>query len=336
MIGVDLGGTNVRAQALYEDGSEAGQRFENPSWAQTGTERILDAVSLTIRQAISSSEGLVHAVGLAIPGHVDDDSGLVKWAPNFGETIDGVFHYWENVPFKTDLEARIGLPIVMGNDANAAALGEYKFGSGRNQANCLVMLTLGTGIGGGVVLGRRSVMGKSQGPLLLVGGNQGGVELGHTIVMHRGVDSTAGAYGSIEAYCQRDAIIRRCCHRLRRGRVSLINDLVEGDWSHITPKTISDAAEKGDELAIEVWREFGEWLGAGIGSLINVFAPDVFALGGQISKASEWFLPYALTEARNVAIPSLFVDAKIVLAEKIEDAGLLGGAALALEAHPGL
>jgi glucokinase len=106
---------------------------------------------------------------------------------------------------------------------------------------------------------------------------------------------------------------------------------VEGDWSRISPKLISQAAEAGDELCLEVWEEVGQYLGLGIGTIINVFAPDVFALGGQIAKAGRPLLEAAVRSARNVAIPYLFKDCQITLAEQIDDAGMLGGAALALE-----
>ncbi|MBA4292713.1 hypothetical protein C0431_07040 [bacterium] len=331
VIGVDLGGTNVRAQAVTEDGNYAGDRYENPSHAQSGIEPVIEAVALTIRQAANSAGQEVQAVGLAVPGHVDDRTGLVKWAPNFGQTVDGVFRYWKDVPLKRPLEERTAQKIVMGNDANVAALGEYKFGTGKNSAKCLLMLTLGTGIGGGVVFAPEAMFGNATGPLLMLGGNLGGGELGHIIVQKDGLDSTGGAYGSLEAYCQRDAIIRRAQHRLNRGRKSIISELVEGDWSKITPATISDAAEKGDELAREIWREFGAFMGIGAGSLINVFAPDILAIGGQVSKAGEWFLPSMIHEARNVAAPTIFQDCEIKLAEQVENAGILGGAALALE-----
>lgn len=331
VIGVDLGGTNVRAQAIEEDGTPIGERFQNPSNAQSGIEPVIQAVALTIGQVASSVNGEVSAVGLAVPGHIDDRSGLVKWAPNFGQEIDGVFRYWVDVPLKRPLEDRTGLKITMGNDANAAALGEYKFGVGRNSAKCLVMLTLGTGIGGGVVMAPESVFGQASSPLLLLGGNLGGAELGHTILSMNGLDSSGGAYGSLEAYCQRDAIIRRAQHRLNRGRKSLINDLVEGDWSKVTPAIIDDAADKGDDLAIEVWREFGQFLGMGAGSMINIFAPDILAIGGQISKAHKWFLPHMIAEARNIAAPTIFRDCEIMIAEHSEDAGILGGAAMAIE-----
>ncbi|MGV3615812.1 MAG: ROK family protein [Fimbriimonas sp.] len=332
VIGVDLGGTNVRAGAFYEDGSEAGPSYSNPSHAQDGTEAILDALAYTILQAARTSETPPQAVGLAIPGHIDDQAGVVRWAPNFGEEVDGVFHYWEGVEIKAPLVKRTGIKMVMGNDANLAALGEYRFGTGRNSAKCLVMLTLGTGIGGGVVMASQSLQGQARGPLVLVGGNMGGAELGHTVINHNGPDCNSGEYGSIESYCGRDAIIQRGQNRLRRGRTSLLMEMLGGDIAKLTPRHLAEAAAKGDEVSLEVWAEVGTMLGVGIGNMINVFAPDIVAIGGQIAKAGVPLLGPAIREARNVAIPSLWVDAKVVIAEQIEDAGMLGGAALALEA----
>jgi glucokinase len=331
VIGVDLGGTNVRAGAFFEDGTPAGPDFSNPSRAQEGTEAIMDATAHTIHQAVRAASGTPEGVGLAIPGHVDNERGMVRWAPNFGQSVNGVFEMWTDVPIREPLSRRVNLPIVLDNDANMAALGEYKFGSGKGTASCLVMLTVGTGIGGGIVLSPKSIIGDARGPLVLVGGNKGGAELGHIIIAHGGLDCNAGSYGALEAYCQRDSIIRRAQHRLRRGRTSVISELVDGDLAKITPQIISVAADQGDVVAIEVYREVGEMLGVGIGNFINVFAPDIFAIGGQIAKAGKWLLDPAIATAQNVAIGSLFADCKIGIAEQIEDAGMLGGAALAFE-----
>jgi glucokinase len=331
VVGVDLGGTNVRAGAFYQDGLEAGQSYSNPSLAQKGTEAIIDAMARTIIAAVDASQEKPSAVGLAIPGHIDDDRGMVVWAPNFGESINGVFHYWTDVPIGTALSERVGLPVFMGNDANLAALGEYMFGSGKNEAKCLVMLTIGTGIGGGVVMAPSAVQGDARGPLVLVGANKGGAELGHVVIAYMGMDCNAGEYGSIEGYCQRDAIIKRAQHRLRRGRESILSDMLQGDFSALTPKHLDEAADQGDQVAIEVWEEVGTMLGVGIGNYINIFAPDIVAIGGQIAKSEHWILDPAIKAARNVAIPSLFRDARIQIAEQIDDAGMLGGAALALE-----
>jgi glucokinase len=329
---VDLGGTNVRAAAYQENGQPAGQKFSNPSRAQEGTDAIIAAISGTIKQAVEAAESKPDSIGMAIPGHIDDDKGEVVWAPNFGGTIDGVFKNWVNMPLKKILEPLVGLPIRMGNDANLAALGEYKFGSGKDAASCLVLLTVGTGIGSGVIMRPQAVFGKAEGPLMLLGGNKGGAEMGHTIIQHGGLDCHAGTYGSLEGYCQRDSIVNRAVHRLQRGRESIIGELVDGDFSKITPLTLSQAAAKGDELAIEVWAEVGTYLGVGIGNAINIFAPEVVAIGGQIAKVGEFLLGPARKAARNIAIPSLFEGVTISAAEQIDDAGLLGGAALALQA----
>lgn len=331
VVGVDLGGTNVRAQSLYADGVAAGPRIENPSRAQDGLEHILDALIRTITAAADESEVEPAGVGLAIPGHVDDDHGVVRWSPNFGQEINGIFQCWRDVQIREPLVNALGIPVVMANDANAAALGEYRFGSGKGNANCLVLLTMGTGIGGGVVLGPQALMGKVDQPVLLLGGNKGGAELGHILIRQGGLDCNAGSYGALEAYCRRDAIISRAIHRFQRKQDSMIWDMVKGDLSLITPQIVAEAADAGDFQAQDIWREIGVALGAGIGTLINVFAPDVFAIGGQVSKAGRWVMEPAVNEARYIAIPSLFDDCRIVTAEKSDDAGILGGAAIALQ-----
>lgn len=331
VIGVDLGGTNVRAQALYEDGSPAGERFEYPSNAQDGVDSTVEQTVAVVRDAAQAAQGEVIGVGIAVPGHVDDAAGIIRWAPNFGKEIDGVFHYWTNVPLKAALEQGTGLRFTMGNDANLAALGEYKYGLGKGTAKCLAMLTIGTGIGGGVVMAPASVHGKASGPLMLIGSNAGGAEFGHIIVSHGGLDTNSGEYGSLEAYCQRDSIIQRARHRLIRGRASIIRDWVGDSFELVTPKMLSDAADHHDELAIEVLAEVGQWLGVGIGSLVNVFAPDVFAIGGQIANAGQWILEPARKTAQNVAVPSLWAEVKLDLATQLNDAGILGGGALAFE-----
>lgn len=327
VIGVDLGGTNVRAQAIDRSGGMVGRWTEGPSHAQDGVEATVAALVDVVKRA----GGSPRAIGLAIPGHVDDEGGTVRWAPNFGIEKDGVFHSWRDVALRGPLEAELGIPVRMGNDANCAALGEYMYGSGRGAADCLVLLTLGTGVGGGVVLGPRSIGGRAAGPALLLGGNLGGVELGHVCIAMGGLDCHAGSYGSLEAYCQRDSIVRRAQHRLQRGRASLVMDMVGGDLAQVTPWHLAQAADSGDRLAIEVWAEVGRALGAGIGTFINVFAPDVLAVGGQIAKAGQWLMGPARQEAENVAVPSLYQDCRIVLAERIDEAGVLGGAALAWE-----
>lgn len=328
VVGVDLGGTNVRAQAFLADGTPAGERVERPSRAQEGFEATLAAVCDTVLAA----DPRPARVGMAVPGHIQPATGTVRWAPNFGTMGPGGFDYWQDAPLGPEAASRLGAEVVLGNDANCAALGEYLYGSGQGSATCLVMVTVGTGIGGGVVFGPGSLQGVGQGgPWVLLGGNQGGGELGHLCILRGGLDCNAGSYGSLEAYCQRDAIVERARHRLRRGRESSLRETLAGDWSRLEPRHLGEAADEGDALAREVLAEVGTLLGTGLGSLINVFAPEVVAVGGQIAKAGGWLLDPARAEAQNVAIPSLFADCRIVPAEKSDDAGLLGAAALALQ-----
>lgn len=322
----------MRAGAFYEDGSPAGEKFSNPSHGQEGTETVVRSISDTILQAIKAAETPPIAVGMAIPGHIDDDRGLVRWAPNFGGMVNGVFQNWVDMPLREALAKTIEPHIYMGNDANLAAFGEYKFGSGKNSAKCLVLFTIGTGIGSGIIMRPEAVFGKATGPLMLLGGNKGGAEFGHMIIQWGGLDCNAGTYGAIEGYAQRDSIVRRATHRLSRGRQSILREMVNGDLGQITPLTLAQAAERGDELAIEVWAEVGAYLGVAIGNAINVFAPDIVAIGGQIAKVGDYLLEPARKTARNVAIPTLYRDVVIIEAEQIADGGMLGGAALALEA----
>jgi len=331
VIGVDLGGTNVRAAAVYEDGTWAGERIEQSSRGREGYVATLESVGQAVLEAARKAAAKPEAVGVAIPGTVNDATGIVHWSPNLGYEENGVFRYWLDIPFRETLSRWVDLPIVMANDANAATLGEYMYGSGKGYAKCLVMFTLGTGIGNGVILSPDAVHGKAKGPLMLLGGNKGGAEMGHSIILKGGLDCSAGNYGSIEAYCQRDAIVQRAIYKLIRGQDSLLNAMVGGDYSKLTPKVLSQAADEGDVLAQEVWEEVGMLLGVGVGNAINIFAPDVVAIGGQISKAGEHLFKAVRRSARDTAIPGLFRDARILQAEQIEDAGLLGGAALAFQ-----
>lgn len=330
VIGLDLGGTNVRARAYFEDGTPASEKFSFPSSAQQGTQPVVQAIVRVVQEVQAHSEAKPEAIGMAVPGHIDDEEGIVRWSPNFGHEIEGVFHSWRNVRLKSLIAQQLELPIRMGNDANLAALGEYQFGVGGGKAKCLLMFTVGTGIGFGCVLGSEAVIGKSKGPLLLVGGNGGGAEFGHVVILDGGLDCNAGTYGTLEGHCQRDSIVKRATHRLKRGRESVLNEMVE-DIGLLEPRHLFEAAEKGDELAIQVWQEVGHYLGVGVGNAINTFAPDVVAIGGQIANAGNWLLDPVRFAARDVAIPSLFEHAKIVHAKLGDDAGMLGGAALALQ-----
>ncbi len=337
VIGVDLGGTNVRAAVVDRQGAIGGEPVQQPSRAQEGFPATLEAILHTIEGAIRSAgvaRHAIQAIGMAVPGHIDTARGMVRWAPNFGEWREGLFHEWREIPLGEAVQQRVGIPVWMGNDANLAALGEYYYGTGHGQAKGLVMLTLGTGIGGGVVLTREQVQGNAnwQGGALLIGAGGGAGELGHTIVLLSGPRCGCGAMGCIEALAKRDAIIERAREKVRREPNSLLAQLCAGDPTRITPKLVSEACEQGDPIAREIWEETGFYLGVAVASFINIFNPEVVAIGGQIAKAGAVLFDAIRRTARDYAIPTLLEMCRIVPAERIEDAGILGGAALAWQA----
>ncbi|MCX7992473.1 MAG: ROK family protein [Fimbriimonadales bacterium] len=334
VVGVDLGGTNVRAAVLNRAGELRAPIVQHPSRAQEGFKITLEQVVLTIREAIEASGVAPAVIGMAVPGHIDSTRGVVRWAPNFGEMRGEIFEVWRDVPLADAIRARLNLPVVMGNDANLAALGEYYYGVGRGQARGLVMLTLGTGIGGGVVLARHQVQGNAHwdGGVLLVGLGGGAGELGHTFVSFTGPRCGCGARGCIEAYARRDAIVELAREEARRNPNSLLNALTEGDPAKITPALVSQAAEQGDPTAIAIWQEIGVYLGVAVANLINIFNPEIVAIGGQIAKAGAPLFESLHKTVRDYALPTLLQDCQIVPAERLEDAGILGGAALAWQA----
>jgi glucokinase len=337
VIGVDLGGTNVRAAVVNRQGAIEGEPVQQPSRAQEGFPATLEAIVHTIEQAIQLAgveRGEIAAIGMAVPGHIDSVRGVVRWAPNFGEWRGELFHEWREVPLGEAVQQRLGIAVRMGNDANLAALGEYYYGSGRGQAKGLVMLTLGTGIGGGVVLTREQVQGNAhwQGGVLLVGASGGAGELGHTIISMNGPRCGCGATGCVEALAKRDAIIERAREKIRREPNSLLARLCEGDPARITPRMVAEACEQGDAIAREIWEETGYYIGVAVASFVNIFNPEVVAIGGQIAKAGEVLFDSIRRAARDYAIPTMLEMCRIVPAERLEDAGILGGAALAWQA----
>ncbi|MDW8207396.1 MAG: ROK family protein [Chloroherpetonaceae bacterium] len=322
VIGIDLGGTNVRAAVVDRNERTLG-RAENSSDARLGVQltvaRIAEAARNAARDAGVSMDQ-IGAVGIAVPGHIDVPNGIIRWAPNFGTFEDDRFVPYKNVPLRTLVEQELGTAMVMDNDANVAALGEYRYGAGRGTRH-LVMFTLGTGIGGGVIVDGE----------VLRGATGGAAEIGHIIIAAGVFSSYNGAHGRLETLAGRDAICERAALKMESGRDTLLwkyVDTTDALQQVLTPKIIDDAAAAGDPLAIEILQETGFYVGLGIASMINVFNPEVVVIGGKISQ-SEVLFNTALRAAKANAIGSLFADARIVRAELGDNAGIMGAAELA-------
>lgn len=327
VVGVDLGGTNVRAALVEpETGKIVGDTFQASSHAQEGVEACVNSIIEVIRKVITQREK-ISGIGMAVPGHIQGN--IVRWAPNFRMRKDDDFEIWKDVPLGERIEKEFGLPVIMGNDANLAAWGEYCFGSGGKKVKGLALFTLGTGIGFGMVLTPECVTGELSRATLLIGGNAGGAEGGHMVIVKDGAPHPSAVAGTVEAYCGVQAIIQRAKKNWESPKASILREISKNNPENINPKLLHEAAEMGDEVSQEVWRETGEYLGVGIANVINLFAPEIVALGGQIAKVADWILRPARESAQKYSIPTLFADTNIVQAERIDDAGILGAATFA-------
>lgn len=322
VIGIDLGGTNVRA-AVLDRSERALGRAENSSEAKAGVPRTVAAI-VTAARAAASSAGIgleaVGAIGIAVPGHIDVPNGMIRWAPNFGENVDGSYVPYKEVPLRRLVEESAGVATVMDNDANVAALGEFRYGAGRGTRH-LVMFTLGTGIGGGIIVDGE----------VLRGATGGAAEVGHIIIDDGAGSSLNGPHGRLETLAGRDAIIERATLKMESGRETALWKAVTGPEAlqqFVTPAIIDEAAAAGDAMAIEVLQETGHYVGLGIGSMVNVFNPEVVVLGGRISQ-SETLFQTAVRTAKASSIGSIMAAARIVRAELGDNAGIMGAAELA-------
>ncbi len=318
ILGVDLGGTNVRAAVLDKEGKLLGSG-RAPSMAQEGVENTVSQIIHAAKTAIQSAgvkKEDVAGVGIGVPGHIDPAAGLVKWAPNFFEQGQP----YRNIALTAPIQLQLDLPVYMGNDANVAALGEFRFGAGRTVRN-MVMVTLGTGIGGGIILDGK----------LWTGATGGAGEIGH-IIIAAGERGGAAAYGSLESMGQIAAITERAARKISQGRKTLIAEKVDYDWHLLTPKDIADAAAEGDAVAIEVFEETGYYIGLGIASMVNLLNPEMVVIGGGVAQAGALILDPIRRSARANAIKTMIDVCPIVPAELGDDAGIYGGASLVLDA----
>ena len=316
VVGVDLGGTNVRAAVIDRTTEKIMARGENISSlalegvAQTAGQ-IVRAIE-TALEAASAQKSQVLGVGIAVPGHVKAKEGLVMWAPNFKDQ-------WKQVPIAHSVETLLGLPVRIGNDANLAALGEFRFGAGRSVRH-LIMITLGTGVGAGII-----VDGK-----LLDGADGGAGEVGHMIINPGGRGGNT-AFGTVEGEAQRDGIVERAARKVQQGRPTTLGARVDFDRFALTPAIIAEEALKGDVVALEVYEETGYYLGICVANLINLFNTQMIVVGGGIAQAGEIILDPIRRTATACAIRSMSRTCSIVPAELGDNAGVLGSAAIVLQ-----
>lgn len=304
---VDLGGTNLRA-ANIDRGGQIHERVRTATPKSGTAEDVVAAIAAAVREceaACSKRGGHVCRVSVVIPGSVHVETGVVINAPNI-PSLPGY-------ELKTELERALGQEVLIENDANAAALGEMWQGAGHG-FRTIISLTLGTGVGGGIVLDGQLWRG--------VDGTAG--EIGHISVdPFAGVKCNCGNTGCLEVYASATAIVRMTREALAQHPSSLLQSIAADE---MTAEMIFGAATTGDELAIEIFRRVGVYLGIAMANLINIFNPEMIVIGGGAAAAWDMFAQHARAEVMKRAFPVPAQRCQIVRAECGGDAGLIGAA----------
>ncbi len=312
IVGVDLGGTQIRA-ALADEQGKILRRASCLTLAEEGLEPVIGRIKGAIYEVMESAErGQVQGIGVAAPGPLDPWKGVIIEAPN----LPG----WENVPLKDIMEEEFSLPVVVGNDANSAAWAEQRFGAGQGVAD-LIYITVSTGIGGGIIVDNR----------LLLGAQGFAAEVGHQTLEAHGPRCNCGNVGCLEVLAAGPAIARCAREFIRTGIGMAIADLVGGDLDKVTAKVVNQAAQAGDPIAIELFRQAGFYIGVGIVNLLHLFNPSLIIIGGSVTKAGDLlFEPIRATVRERAMARYYWENTPIVPAALGDDVGLLGAVALVL------
>jgi glucokinase len=314
IVGVDVGGTNVVVGAMPLDGSREYAVRSRPTHAHLGQEGVADRIAEMINEVIQLTGQETRAaredfigVGIGSPGPLDRERGVVIVTPNLG---------WRDFPLRDAVSRRVGLPATLDNDANCATVGEWWCGAARG-ARHVVGMTIGTGIGGGLILNGS----------LYHGASDAAGEVGHTTIDGTGRRCKCGNYGCLEAYASGPAIAERAAEALAGDEESLLRTLVDGDLSRITARTVYEAATRGDSLAREVVRETARFLGTGVANLVNIFNPDVVVLAGGVTDAGDALFEPLRAEVRRRAFRPAVEACRIVPGALAGSAGVVGAVA---------
>jgi glucokinase len=307
-IGVDVGGTKIAAGVVSDSGEILAElRTESPA---DSVAEIEATIASLVAQLQADHE--VSAVGVGAAGFIDNSRSRVLFSPNLA---------WKDLDLRSDLERLTGLPVVVENDANAAAWGEFTFGAGAD-AEDLLLVTVGTGVGGGIVMDGE----------LVRGGFGVAAEIGHIRLVRGGIECGCGLLGCLESYGSGTALVRQTKEAVaadRAGASSLL-ERAGGDVEKITGPMITEAAQAGERFAVARLVELGTWLGEGIASLASVLDPGVVTLGGGVSAAGDLLLePTRAAYLANLTGRGHRPEAEFRLAKLGNKAGMIGAADLA-------
>ncbi|HEX8671441.1 MAG TPA: ROK family protein [Longimicrobium sp.] len=313
IVGVDLGGTNVVVGLVPIEGGEVLGLRTLPTESNRGAKFVVDRIVHMVNDAIAevaeahgTTRAAVAGVGIGSPGPLNRKTGTVINTPNLG---------WRNFPLRDLISNAVKLPCSLDNDANCATYGEWWLGAGRG-THSLVGFTLGTGIGGGIVLNGEIYHGCSD-----VAG-----EIGHMTIDSNGRKCKCGNYGCLEQYASGPAIALRATEGIEAGAESMLEEMVDGRLDEITAATVYEAAVLGDPYATEVMKDTARFLGSGVASIINILNPQMVVIAGGVTRAGDHLFVPLIAEVRRRAFRSAQECCRIVPAELPGTAGVVGAA----------
>ncbi len=309
-LALDIGGTNFRV-GLIDHRGRVLHRHSQPIRVDRGPEAATQEITkrlLDMRTRAREAE--VVGLGIAAPGPVEPDSGVIHNPPN----LPG----WDGISLRRYWDDRLGLPVWVGNDANLAALGEHLFGVARG-VNDFIYITISTGIGGGIISGGK----------LITGAHGYAAEIGHMTIEPRGPLCNCGNVGCLEAMASGPAIAQAARQELQRGKRSLIRTMVEGDLDRVTAVEVAEAAYQGDRLALRIIEKAATSLAQGIVSLVHLFNPSMIAVGGGVSRGWPLWQKTVDEYVSSRAMEAHRQGLRIVQGSLGDNAGLLGAGALA-------
>ena len=308
-IGIDLGGTNIAVGLVTKEG-EIVKKTSVPTRAERPFAEIFADMADCIRKLLAETglkESDVDSIGISTPGCIDTEKGMLIFAGNF--------RYGKMVDYRAEMKKHFDIPVYIGNDANVAALAEAKVGAAKGKTNA-IMITLGTGVGGGIIIDGKIY----EGHLSAAG------ELGHIVLVKDGEQCSCGRKGCWEAYASVTALVRQTREAMKANPDSIMN---KTPLDSVSGRTAFDAAKKGDKTALAVVDRYEEYIAEGVADMINIFSPEVVVVGGGISKEGDYLLdPIRQKIKGQIFGTGLLPDREIVAARLGNDAGLIGAALL--------
>ncbi len=311
-IGIDIGGMSIKIGIVNQNNNIIARKVISTNSGKETQEQAIERIIQSVCQLAQENCVDIHkcdCVGVACPGTVDIHSGYVAYSNNLA---------WENLALKEMLEQHIKAPIAIANDADAAALGEVRCGAAKDKKN-VILLTLGTGVGGGVVIDGQ----------IFTGALRGGCELGHMVIQKNGQQCTCGRRGCLEQYASASALMNAARKAAKQNRASVLGEMCSYNYQNLTGKDIFEAARCRDAVAQAVVEKYEENLSIGIANLVNIFRPEIVILGGGIAAQGE-----NLTRPIQSKVDSLCFGGKhgeiprIVTSVLGNDAGIIGAAYL--------